>query len=457
MPESQPDSTSANYPPGLADPTAESEVIGGLLRTPKLVPAVVALIESADAFTQPRLGAAYRAIATAFNRGEEPTPARIRGIMRDNGDSDPSLATWLVDLHASAPPLPADVTIAAETVRSHAAKRNIDFTLRKALARVSSVEVDDTEAVTEIHGSLTALLAGSQTGDSLHAGGDVLMETVEKIEEAGRRDGLPGLSTGSRDLDDVLQGLRPGQLIVVGGRPAVGKSMVVCDLFRQIAHQGVGAMLFSLEMTRHDITKRIFAAEAAVDYRHILRGQLTEDEWGKVGNVVSAFPSHNISIVDDGGLTVEQIAALATQQVRLWQAAGITPGAILIDYLQIAGTSKQYQGNASRQQAIGHITRELKALAKRLEVSIVVLSQVGRGSEGKTDKVPLLSDLRESGDIENDADVVILLHRPDYYDPEDRPGEIDFIVAKNREGVTRTVTRITRFRYSRIDDMAHAA
>lgn len=447
-----PETTEGSYPPGLADLTAETEVIGGLLRTPRLVPSVVALIESAEAFTQVRLGNAYRAIAAAFNEGEEVSTSRVRSIMRDNGDADPNLLTWLVDLHSSAPPLPADITTAAEKVRSLDAKRRIAFTLSKSLAKVHSVEVNDVEAVDTIHSALTALITGTAPGDSLHSGRTTLMETIEKIEEAGRREGLPGLSTGSRDLDDVLQGLRPGQLIVVGGRPAVGKSMVVADLFRQTAHQGLGSMLFTLEMTRHDIMRRVISAEAAIDAKRILSGDLTDSDWERVSHVVGNFPSSHIVAVDDPGITAGQISALATQQFRMWEAAGIKPGMILIDYLQIMGVDPELR--AHRQQALGAITRALKAMAKRLMVPVVLLSQVGRGAEGKTDKVPGLSDLRESGDIESDADVVILLHRPDYYDPEERPGQIDFIVAKNREGVTRTVTRVSRFRFSRIEDMA---
>lgn len=451
---SDPNDAPSALPPGLADPTAETELIGGLLRTPRLVPAVVALIDSDQAFTNLRLGSAYRAIITAFNSGSEPTPSRVRDVMRSAGDTDPNLATWVADLLRSAPPLPDDVTAAAEKVRSLAAKRRIESELMKSLVQVRDVGVDDTEAINAVHTAMTSLIVDAPLGESLHLGTAALMETIEQIEELGKREGLPGLSTGSKDLDEVLQGLRPGQLIVVGGRPSVGKSMVVCDLFRQAARQGVGSLLFTLEMTRHDITKRVISAEGSVDAKHILAGRLTDHEWEQVSKVVSTFPHHNTAIVDEGGLTVGQIAALAAQQVRMWEASGVKPGLILIDYLQIMRASNTGR-TSSRQQDLGEITVELKTLAKRLSVPIVLLSQVGRGAEHNSMKVPSLSDLRESGDIENNADVVILLHRPDYYDAEERPGEIDFIVAKNREGVTKTVTRTHLYRYSRIEDLAY--
>lgn len=446
--------TEDGYPVGLADAATERDLIGGLLRTPGLVPVVAALLDSSQAITQTRLAAAYDAVLSVFSTGSDVTLSRVRATMHTDGDLDPGLSAWLADLLRDAPLLEEDVRAAAERVRALASKRRIEFALTKATAFVRSPAASDAEALDTIHSTMSALLTDAPIGEALHLGTRVVEETIDRIEAAGRREGLPGLSTGSADLDDTLQGLRPGQLIVVGGRPSVGKSVVAVDWLRAIAHQAVGTMLFTLEMSRHDITKRVLSAEGVVNYLRVMNGKLSDDEWLRLSRAQQSLPFEKVAIVDEPGLAVAQISALATQQARIWESHSITPGAILIDYLQIM---RQTDPKASRQVALGEITVELKTLAKRLGVPIVLLSQVGRGSEQNAMKLPSMSDLRESGDIENNADVVILLHRPDLYDVEERPGEIDFIVAKNREGVTKTVTRTHQYRYSRITDMAHTA
>lgn len=447
--------TPDSLPPGLSDPTAEEGLIGGLMRHSSLVPDTVALVQSETAFTNLHLAAAYRAIATAFNNGDQPTPTRVRDLMRGEGDVNPGLATWLTDLYTASPPLPDDVKILARRVRSLADKRHIEAGLMKALAQVRDVTFDDDAARTAVQGALTSLVVDSPSGDTLVPGTTALLETIAQIEETGSREGLPGLSVGSADLDEVLQGMRPGQLIVVGGRPSVGKSMVVSDVFRAAARQDVGTMLFSLEMTRHQVSQRILSAEARVLYSNVLSGNLSEDEWERISAAFTNFPHHNTTIVDESGLTVEQIGALATQQCRMWEAAGVTPGVIAVDYLQIMRPSAA-EGR-TRQQEIGQMTQGLKNLAKQLRVSIVLLSQLRRPPDNNPDRRPTMGELRESGDIENDADVIILLHRPDMYAPDDpdaHPGSIFYIVAKNREGVATTVERNHQFKYSKTEDLA---
>lgn len=445
------DAASPSLPAGLTDPAAESDLIGGLLRTPALVAPVVERVDSDTAFTSQRHGAAYRAILAAFSGGHDVSVPRVRDLMRTGGDTDPKLATWLSDLYTGAPLLRGDILGAAQRVQSLAKKRGMETQLLKSLVQVRDVSVTDRDAIDAIHAAMTSLLVDAPIGEALHPGQQVLLDTIDRIEEAGRQEGLPGLSTGSRDLDETLQGLRPGQLVIVGARPAVGKSIMATDLVRAAVKQNVGTLLFTLEMTRFDVSKRILSAEARVDSRRVISGKLDDTEWERLSKAVNEFPADMLTIVDQVPLTVAQIAALATQQARMWEAAGIKPGLIGIDYLQLIA---QTRGSDSRQVAIGQITRELKTLAKRLEVPVVALAQLNRDAAGKA---PVSSELRESGDIEADADIIILLHRPDQSDPEDRPGEIDLIIDKNREGATKTITRTHLYRYSKIEDIAHGA
>ncbi|MDN5894432.1 MAG: hypothetical protein L0H93_10445 [Nocardioides sp.] len=444
--------------PGLADPETEQGVIGGLMRHPTLVPKAAALIESEADFTNLRLGVAYRAIITAYQQGDDPTPARVRDLMRRGGDVADDLSTWLSELRLGSPLLPADVETLTDRVRSLARKRRVEHELIRTLNQVRDVAVDDEGALTAVQGAMTSMMMDAPGGSDLLSIRDAWLEAINSIEETGRQEGLPGLSVGSNDLDETLGGLQPGQLVVIGGRPSVGKSVVATDLFRAALRQDLGAMLFTLEMTSGQVSKRLISAEARVLYSSVRNGELTEEDWEKISNASSDFPHRNGVIVERSGLTVTQIAGLATQQFRMWETAGITPGLIEIDYLQIMGIDQSSRrSSGSRQQEIGEITRGLKDLGKRLGVPIVLLSQLGRGSERNPDKKPTMSDLRESGDIENDADIVILLHRPDMYDPDDpeaHPGSIFYIFAKFREGVTRTVERAHQYKYARIVDIA---
>ncbi len=273
---------------------------------------------------------------------------------------------------------------------------------------------------------------------------------LDEIEAIGNRDaGLYGVPTGFADLDELTNGLHAGQMIIVAARPGAGKSTFALDLCRAASiHSGMATAFFSLEMTRSEITMRLLSAEAKVPLNHIRNGQLTEDDWTKLARKMGEVSSAPMFIDDSPNMTMMEIRAKAR---RLKQRHDLR--LIVIDYMQLMSSGKKVE---SRQLEVSEFSRQIKLLAKELDVPIVALSQLNRGPEQRSDKRPMMSDLRESGSLEQDADMVILLHRDDVYEKEStRPGEADLIVAKHRNGPTRDITVAFQGHYSRFVDMAH--
>ena len=279
---------------------------------------------------------------------------------------------------------------------------------------------------------------------------EIMDGVLDEIEAIGNREaGLYGVPTGFADLDDLTNGLHAGQMIIVAARPAVGKSTMALDLCRAASiHNNLTSVFFSLEMTKSEITMRLLSAEAKVPLNHIRNGQLSEDDWTKLARKMGEVSSAPVFIDDSPNMTMMEIRAKAR---RLKQRHDLR--LIVIDYMQLMTSGKKVE---SRQLEVSEFSRQIKLLAKELEVPIIALSQLNRGPEQRSDKRPMLSDLRESGSLEQDADMVILLHREDLYEREStRPGEADLIVAKHRNGPTRDITVAFQGHYSRFVDMAH--
>jgi len=277
----------------------------------------------------------------------------------------------------------------------------------------------------------------------------LLQPTMDEIEASGQRGaGLTGVPTGFADLDALTNGLHPGQLIIIAARPAVGKSTMALDFARaaSIKHSQT-SVLFSLEMSKHEITMRLLSAEARIPLQAMRTGQMRDDDWVKLTRRLGEMASAPLYIDDSPNLTMMEIRAKAR---RLKQRHDLR--LVIVDYLQLMTSHSRVE---NRQQEVSQISRSLKLLAKELEVPVIALSQLNRGPEQRTDKKPQLSDLRESGAIEQDADVVILLHREDIYERESpRAGEADLIVAKHRNGPTNTIVVAFQGHYSRFVDMA---
>jgi len=279
---------------------------------------------------------------------------------------------------------------------------------------------------------------------------DLLEGTLDEMDRMTANGGLgSGVKTGFEQLDEITHGLHPGQMVVVAGRPGSGKSTLAMDFARSAAiKQRQATVIFSLEMSKQDIMMRLFSAEARVKLNDIRSGRMTDDDWRKIALRSSELAEAPLFIDDSPNLTMMEIRAKSR---RLKQRHDLK--LIVIDYMQLMSSGKKVE---SRQLEVSEFSRQIKLLAKELEVPIIALSQLNRGPEQRGDKRPMMSDLRESGSLEQDADMVVLLHRDDVYEKEStRPGEADLIVAKHRNGPTRDIVVAFQGHYSRFVDMAH--
>ena len=279
--------------------------------------------------------------------------------------------------------------------------------------------------------------------------GDILIDTFDRIRARLELEGtISGLSSGFTDLDEKLNGFQGSEIIILAARPSMGKTALVCNIAESVVTDSKkGCLIFSLEMSKLELAERLLCIRAKVNGHRLRAGTIDEVEHEQLMKAASELSQTPMFIDDQPGRSMPQISAVAR---RLQRRFGL--GLIIIDYLQLIEPEDR---QAPREQQIAQITRRLKFLSKELSIPVIALAQLNRGVENREDKRPRLADLRESGAIEQDADVVIFLHRPDMYDPEDRKGEADLIVAKNRNGPIGTVTLSWLSESMRFGDLAH--
>ena len=277
-------------------------------------------------------------------------------------------------------------------------------------------------------------LRKGERGDSLEHIGTVLHRVFDNLAELSQSESMiPGLSTGLRDLDTKINGLNKSDLLLIAARPAMGKSAFALNIGVNVARQYKKTVaIFNLEMSREQLVMRLLANESFVELQKLATGKLSDEEWTKITMGASALSQTDIRIDDNPTVTVADINAKCRRLDNL--------GLVIIDYLQLMQGSGYGKNSENRVTVVGEISRSLKIMAKELNVPVVCLSQLSRAVESRTDKRPILSDLRESGAIEQDADAVMFLYRDEYYNEntEDK-GVAECIVSKNRHGETGTV------------------
>ena len=325
----------------------------------------------------------------------------------------------------------------------HYAKIVEEKSILRRLIRVATTIVEDgftredeVEALlSEAERKMMEVANRKNAGDFKHIK-DVLVETYDNIEKLHTRKGdVTGIPTGFRDLDKITAGFQRNDLIIVAARPSVGKTAFALNVAQNVATKtDENVAIFSLEMGAEQLVMRMLCAEGNIDAQVLRTGSLTTEDWRKLTMAMGSLSNAGIFIDDTPGIRVNEIRAKCR---RLKQEYGL--GMILIDYLQLIQGSGGSQAN--RQQEVSEISRSLKGLARELKVPVIALSQLSRGVEQRQDKRPMMSDLRESGSIEQDADIVSFLYREDYYDKEtENQNMIEIIIAKQRNGPTGTVT-----------------
>jgi len=430
------------------DMAAEQSVLGAMMISKDAIAEVTEVVRGAD-FYRPSHEMIHDAIIDLYGRGEPADMVTVANELQRRGELQRVGGAPYLHTIAASVPIAANAAYYAEIVREKAIlRRLVDAGTRIVqFGYAGEGDVDDLvdQAQAEVY-----QVTDKRSSEDYAPLSEIMGGVLDEIEAIGNRDaGLYGVPTGFADLDELTNGLHAGQMVIVAARPAVGKSTLALDLCRAASiHNNLTSVFFSLEMTRSEITMRLLSAEAKVPLNHIRNGQLSEDDWTKLARKMGEVSSAPVFIDDSPNMTMMEIRAKAR---RLKQRHDLR--LIVIDYMQLMTSGKKVE---SRQLEVSEFSRQIKLLAKELEVPIIALSQLNRGPEQRSDKRPMLSDLRESGSLEQDADMVILLHREDLYEREStRPGEADLIVAKHRNGPTRDITVAFQGHYSRFVDMAH--
>ncbi len=424
---------------------AEQSVLGSMLLDKDAIADCLEEVKAHD-FYRPAHEAIFDAVLDLFGRGEPADAITVADELSKRGDlARVGGQAYLHQLIQSVPTA-ANAGYYAEIVHERAVlRRLVEAGTRIVQMGYGQGEGDIDEIVNRAQAEVYSV-AEKRGGEDYHVLGELLNETMEEIEAAsGRTDDLIGVPTGFIELDELTHGLHPGQMIVVAARPAVGKSTLGIDIVRAAAiKHDMAAAVFSLEMSRTEITMRILSAEATIQLQDLRRGLKNQDQWTKLARIMGKISNAPLFIDDSPNMSLMEIRAKCR---RLKQQHNLK--LVVIDYLQLMTSGKKVE---SRQQEVAEFSRALKLLAKEIEVPVIAISQLNRGPEQRTDKRPQMSDLRESGSIEQDADVVILLHR-DRSDPE-RDGEADVIVAKHRNGPTKDLVLAFQGHYSRFNNMA---
>lgn len=429
------------------DNAAEQSVLGSMLLSKDAIADVVDVIKGVD-YYRPAHEIIHDAIIDLYGRGEPADPITVAAELTKRGELQRiGGAPYLHTLSANVP-IAANAGYYAEIVRDKAILRRLveAGTRIAALGYAGEGQIDDVvdHAQAEVYKVTDRRAAVDYAPLS-----DIMSGVLDEIEAIGNREaGLYGVPTGFADLDDLTNGLHSGQMIIVAARPAMGKSTLALDFCRAASiHNNLTSCFFSLEMTRSEIMMRLLSAEAKVPLNHIRNGTMRDEDWDKLARKMGQVSGAPMFIDDSPNMTMMEIRAKAR---RLKQRHDLK--LIVIDYMQLMSSGKKVE---SRQLEVSEFSRNIKLLAKELELPIIALSQLNRGPEQRGDKRPMMSDLRESGSLEQDADMVILLHRDDVYEKEStRPGEADLIVAKHRNGPTRDLTVAFQGHYSRFVDMA---
>jgi len=437
---------SGRMPP--QDTDAEQSVLGSMLISKDAIADVLEVAKGHD-FYKPAHESIFDAITDLYARGEPADPVTVSAELNRRGELiKVGGAPYLHTLSASVP-IAANAGYYADIVREKSIlRRLVDAGTKIAqLGYAGEGQVDDT--VDRAQAEIYAITENRTSEDYLPL--NAIMEaTLDEIESISNHDGsMRGVPTGLADLDELTNGLQAGQMIIVAGRPGSGKSTLGLDFCRAASiANGLTSVIFSLEMGKAEITMRLLSAEAKIPLNHIRNGGMSDDDWAKLARKMGDVSSAPMFIDDSPNMTMMEIRAKAR---RLKQRHDLK--LIVIDYIQLMTSGKKVE---SRQVEVSEFSRQIKLLAKELEVPIVALAQLNRGSEQRADKKPMVSDLRESGSLEQDADIVMLVHREDMYEKESaRPGEADIIVGKHRNGPMRDVAVLFQGHYSRFVDMSH--
>ncbi len=411
---------------------AEQAVIGSMLIDSRCIADVLGLVSADDFYIQQNRDI-FETIYTMFNYSCTIDPVTVLEQMHERGVYDESGSRTYVMQLMEITPTAANAAQYAQIVADMSMLRRLisscEFISQAAYSREGSA--DDILELAEQR--IYALRKGQRTTGLEHIS-SILTDVFDRLAalaEAGNE--IPGLSTGLKDLDRQISGLNRSDLMLIAARPGMGKSSIALNIALDVAKATRKTVaIFSLEMSQEQMGMRLLSNESFVDNQKLLTGKLSEDDWDKISLAAAALSKTDIRVDDNPTITVAEMNAQCRRLDNL--------GLVIIDYLQLMTSSGYGKTSDNRVTAIGDISRSLKIMAKELNIPVICLSQLSRANEGRSDKRPMLSDLRESGAIEQDADEVIFIYRDDYYNKDsDEKNIAELIVAKNRHGETGTI------------------
>ena len=410
---------------------AERSVIGSMLIDNRCVADIVGILKPEDFYLQENRDI-FTTIYSMFSYSMNIDPVTVMDQMKQTGVYDEEKTRdYLLQVLGVTPPA-ANAKQYAQIVADKSLLRQI-ANAAMDISRIVSEEVGSAQSIMDAAEQKIYAIRNGRSNQDLTPISTILLSVYEQLaERAHSESAIPGLSTGLRDLDQKINGLNKSDLVLIAARPGMGKTSIALNIALSVAKTSKKTVvIFSLEMSKDQLASRLLSNESFVDSQLLMTGKLSEEEWGKLGLAAYALSQTDIRVDDNPSVTVTEMIAKCRRLDNL--------ALVIIDYLQLM-TSATGKVSDNRVTAVSEISRSLKIMAKELDIPVICLSQLNRSNESRADKRPLLSDLRESGSIEQDADEVLFLYRDDYYNPDTEEKNVaECIIAKNRHGETGTV------------------
>lgn len=431
---------------------AEQSVLGAMLIEKDAIPKVMEILRDTDFYREAHR-VIFNAMLELYNKNEAVDMITVTEILkRDNKLEDVGGIAYVTSL-ANAVPTAANVTYHASIIEEKSILRQL-VSVSTQIASMGYEANDDVKNIIDSAESKILEISNRKKTADFTPINEIVLDSFKSIEALmGNKNGLTGLPTGFEDLDNLTSGLHGSDFIILAARPSMGKTAFALNVVQNVAIRAakkVGGApktvaFFSLEMSKEQLVQRMLCAEANIDSQRLRIGELRDEDWAMLINTADTLSSANIYIDDTAGITAMDMRSRAR---RLKAEHGLD--LIVVDYLQLMQGSGKKNNNGDRQQEVSEISRSLKALARELDVPVIALSQLSRSVEARQVKRPMLSDLRESGSLEQDADIVAFLYREDYYNPETENKNItELIIAKHRNGPVDTVNLFFHKQYTK--------
>ncbi|NLO08779.1 MAG: replicative DNA helicase [Clostridiales bacterium] len=411
---------------------AEQSVIGSMIMDKDAILVASEVINSNDFYEQQH-GILFDTMLELFNEGKPVDLVTLQNRLKEK-DVPPQISSleFIRDLVASVP-TSANVKYYAQIVRDKAVLRRL-IKVAEETANDCYLDKENLDAILEKTEKEVFNISQNRGSKEFASIRDIVLRSIDSIEAASKNKGsVTGIATGFYDLDYKTAGFQPSDLILIAARPSMGKTAFALNIAEYVAlRSNITTAIFSLEMSQDQLAKRLLAMNSRVDSQNIRTGNLSADEWANLMESARIIGNSSLVIDDTSSISVSELRSKC-RKLKLERNLGL----VIIDYLQLMTSNKRVE---SRQQEISEISRSLKALAREINVPVVALSQLSRAVEQRPDKRPMLSDLRESGAIEQDADVVMFIYRDDYYNLDSQePGVTEIIIGKQRNGPTGTI------------------